>query len=299
MTANQKTYRPNLFRDFLFSSIVWVIFIFALPIITIVSLSITVNETGEPFWDIFWTPSQELYPSPIIGMFPAGIEMLVVALTIWFLIIFFLWIFTAIFDKVILTNEFIQYYGKRVKLVDVERISIGEAGVSAITKIYPAVPQPHELPQAVLKGKIKFDLPRWLMNTDFFEKLQKLAPEVKISLPKPKPYLWSLAIFYFLIFIISILSVAGGFAWVVWFTNLPFTHLGNFDFVDFLKTYPLIEKIAIGAGGIVAITILIVWGISLISISDKYWRRVFFKILIIAVFLHFLGWLLYYFSILR
>lgn len=294
-----KTYRSNFFRDWLFNSILWVIFVFVLSIIPIVHIGITGNETGKTFWDIFWTPSQELYPSPIIGALPTGIEILTISVAIWFLIVLFLWIFTAISDKVILTNEFIQHYGQRVKLSDIEKIGIGEAGVSAITKIYPSAPQPHELPQAVLKSEVKFDLPRWLMSTDFFEKLKKLAPEINVSLPKPKPYLWSLAIFYFLIFIIIILSLVGGFLWLMWLIKLPFTHLGNFNFVDFFKTYPLIEKIAIGAGGIVAIVTLLVWGASLMSISDKYWRKEFFKILITVGLLHFIGWFLYYFGILK
>lgn len=285
--------------DYFFNPIFWIIFVFAVPIMTITSIGITANETNKTFRDIFWTKSSQLYPSPIIPNIPSGMEVLTIALAIWFLIVLFLWVITALFDKVILTDEFIQYYGKRAKLSDIERISIGEAGLSAIAKIYPAVPQPSELPQAALKRKEKLDLPRWLISSKFFEDLEKRAPEIKINLPKPKPYLWSSALFIFLVFVAIIVGFAGGFAWFLWVLKLPFTHLGNFNFVEFFKDYPFIEKIAIGAGGLMAVVVFLFWSFSLFLIYDKNWRKTFLILLAFLGFLHFLGWFLYYFGILK
>lgn len=299
MAADQKTYRPKFFRDWFFNPILWVIFVFIVPIIVIVSIGSTANEKDLSFWNVFWTPSQELYPNPIIGAFPTGIEMLIVALAIWFLIVFFLWVTVAFFDKVVLTDELIKYWRRRVKLSDIERIAIGEAGPSVITKIYPAVPRPAELPQAVLKGKGKFDLPRWLINTEFFEDLKKRAPEIRISLPNPKPYIRSLAIIYFLVFFGILLGIGGWIYWLKWVLSLPFTHFGSFNFVEFLKTYPLIDKGVTGVGGLISFIIFIFLGMTLFLIYDKEWRKIFLKLSVFLGFLHFLGWLLYYFGILK
>jgi hypothetical protein len=302
---SSKTYRPNFFRHFVFDPTALIILVVMLIIIPLVGISTTSSELNKSFWEVFWTnPSDpefsKTFPNPIIKNVPIGIEFLIIALVAWFLVMGLVYVLAVIFDKVILTNKFIRRGKLVVELSDIERINIGEAGVSAITKIYPAVPQPSELPQAVLRsGEIKIDLPGWLIKTKFFEDLKNRAPHIKVNVPQLKTYSLSKSLVILLVFVAIFLAFFGFFYWLAWIKNLPFSHLGSFNFAQFFQQYPFAEKVVIGGGGLVAIFIFLFLSLGLVFIYDRNWRKTFLKTLALFAGLHLLVYFLYYFGFLK